>query len=103
MVKIKELSDNIKDEIDDAGKYIDLALRCKEGDKTLADTYCKLAEEELGHMDILHKQVVRIIDQYKATNGPTPPAMQAKYDVLHELYVNEANQVKIKIRLYKEG
>jgi Mn-containing catalase len=103
MKKIQQLSDHIKEEIEDACTYIDEALMCKEDNREVADLYCRLAEEELTHMGMLHKQVVREIENYRRTNGDPPPVMQARYDILHEIHTADANRVRLKIQLYKEG
>ena len=47
---IQELSDNIKDEIEDAHKYASRALELKDDNKEIADLYCTLAGAELKHM-----------------------------------------------------
>lgn len=103
MKLIEKLSDHIREEIEDACKYIDDAMACKENDRDTADLYCRLAEEELGHMALLHKRVARVIEAYKSEHGDPPPVMQARYEILHEIHISDANKVKLKIQLYKEG
>ena len=102
MKKIKRLSDHIREELEDADEYIRQALECKETDKTIADVYANLAGEELKHADILHEQVVKAINAYKAVNGDPPENMQVRYDILHEIHVADAQRIKLKIKLYKE-
>lgn len=102
MRKISELYDHIKEEIEDAEEYIRDALRCKENDRDIADTYCTLAEEELKHAEALHKQVVRVIEAYRKTNGDPPPDMQARYDILHEMHIADVNKIRLMVRIYKE-
>lgn len=103
MKLIEKLSEHITEEIGDACDYIDEALACKEKDRDTADLYCRLAEEELGHMNLLHKRVARVIEAYKAEHGDPPENMQLRYDILHDIHINDANKVKLKIQLYKEG
>lgn len=102
MKKISNLYNQIRDEIQNAAEYITHASLCKQEDKQLADTYCKLAQEDMNHVSSLHKQVVRIIQQYRKTNGEPPPVMQARYDVLHEIEIKDANKVKMMIQVYKQ-
>ena len=84
-------------------KYIRKAIACKEECPERAEVYRKLSEEELGHMSALHDEVVREIKQWKEKTGQTPPPeMQAKYDLLHEIIMQDANEVKLMIKLYKE-
>ena len=104
MKSINDLKDDIRDEIRDAEKYIRKALACKEDAPERAEVYRKLAEEELGHMSALHDEVVREIKAWKEKTGQTPPPdMQAKYDLLHEIITEDANKVKLMIKLYKEA
>ena len=102
MRKIKKLSDNIKDEIEDAQKYASDALELKDTDKDLADLYCTLASEELKHMEMLHAQVVKMIEAYRKDHGEPPADMQARYDILHEIHSGDARKVKLMIQLYKD-
>ena len=95
MKKIAKLSEYIKEEIEDANKYIDAALACRENDRDAADMYLRLAEEELTHMTMLHKQGVRVIELYKRDGAEVPPVMQARYDILHEIHTNDANKVRL--------
>ena len=98
---IKKLSSMIREEIGDAEKYAKCALNHKESDKVLSDTFYTLANEELKHMDMLHAQVVRIINEYRAKNGNPPEAMQAVYDYLHEEQIERVQEVKILLGMYK--
>ena len=101
MLLIKKLSKMIKEEICDAEKYANCALKYKDEDKPLADTFYTLANEELRHMEILHNQVVRIINAYKAKGATVPPAMQAVYDYIHEEEIENTREVKILLDMYK--
>jgi ferritin len=98
---IKELSEMIEEEIEDAGKYAKCALHYKESRPALADVFYKLANEELGHMNALHGQVVAIIDEYKKKNGEPPEAMKMIYDILHDKHVANTAAVKGMLSLYK--
>ena len=102
MRMIKELSDNIKDEIEDAHKYASRALELKDENKEIADLYCTLAQEELSHMERLHAQVVKCIEAYRKDKGEPPVEMTARYNVLHEIHTSDARKVRIIIQLYKD-
>ena len=50
----------------------------------MADIFCKIAEQELGHMNMLHGIAVKIIDRHKKEGKEVPVAMQAIWDYEHE-------------------
>ena len=101
MLKIKKISDRIKEELCDAKWYAEEALKSKEDDKVLAETFYTLATEELKHMELLHAQVVRLINEYKAQKGDPPADMQARYDYIHEEEIEKVKEVKILLAIYK--
>ena len=92
----------ITEEIRDADKYAQLALHHKGANVPLADTFFKLSQEEMDHMNMLHDQAVRLIDAYRKDHGDPPKEMQAVYDYLHEKQMDAAAQVKAKQMLYRE-
>ena len=98
---IQKLSDMIEEEIADAEKYAKCALHYKEENPTLADTFFKLANEEMGHMAALHSQVTSIIQEYRKKNGDPPSAMLMLYDILHKKHIASAATVKGLISMYK--
>ena len=102
MLIIKNLSKMIKEEIGDAEKYARCALNHKSDDKSLADTFYTLSNEELKHMEMLHNQVVRIIDAYRKEKGDPPAAMMAVYDYVHEEQIEAVKEVKLLLAMYKE-
>lgn len=102
MTKIRTLMEHIECEVEDAQHYADLALEYKGSDADLAECYRRLAEEELGHMDKLHSQVVRLINEYKR-GGKEPPAdMMAVYEYLHKRAVKDAECVNVALGMYKK-
>lgn len=101
MMIIKKLSKMIKEEICDADKYANLAMKYKDEDRTLADTFYNLANEELKHMEQLHTQVVRLINARKSTDGAIPEGMQLLYDYIHEEQMDAVREVKVTLGMYK--
>ena len=98
---IKCLSTLIEEEISDAAKYIDLAMRWKSDEPDTADLFYTLSTEEMGHVDKLHKEVAELIDEYRKENGEPPKEMMVLYDFLHEKHISDATQVKVKQGMYK--
>ena len=90
---IQKLSDMIEEEIHDAYKYAECSI-LHEDDPELSKTFRTLANEELGHANWLHDQVVRLIKKYRDENGDPPPEMKARYEYLHERHVSKAAEVR---------
>lgn len=101
MTIIQKLSDMIEEEIGDAGKYARCAMDNKETDPALADTFFRLANEEVGHVNLLHAQVTRIIEEYRKANGDPPEAMLVLYDNVHKKHIENLAVVKGMLSLYK--
>ena len=102
MVAIEEASNNISDELGDAGKYAKLALEFKDQYRSLADTYFTLSNEEMRHQQLLHNEVVKLIDEYRRTKGEPPAAMLAVYDYLHKQAIDKAEKVRRYQAMYKD-
>ena len=95
MQLIEKLSDMIEDELDDAEKYIRCAIDKKESYPSLASTFNKLSMDEMTHVNLLHDQVVMLINEYRSKNGNPPEKMQNIYDYIHKRHIEHANEIKI--------
>ena len=98
---IKCLSELISEELCDADKYIDLAEKWKAEEKEAADLFCDLSAEEIGHVDKLHDEVKRLIEQYRMKNGEPPKEMMVLYEYLHEQHIGQATRIRVKQAMYK--
>lgn len=103
MKLIEKLSEYIEEEIEDANKYVDCALKWKEDNPMLAKSFYDLSVQELNHMSILHEEVVKAINDYKQANGDPPEKMQSVYDYLHERHTKDANNVRLKQMQFKNA
>lgn len=99
---IKCLTEFIHEEIHDANKYIEKALEIREEYPEVAELLNVLSSEEMRHMQMLHSQVAKLIDQYRKTTGEPPVAMMAVYDYLHEKAIGETKEVKVLQQMYSE-
>lgn len=98
---IKCLSELIDEELSDAEKYIDLAVRWKQDEPDTADLFYELSTEEMGHVDKLHEEVVELIEEYRKTHGEPPKEMMVLYEYLHEKHIGHATQIRVKQGMYK--
>lgn len=94
MLIIQHLSEMIKDEISDAEKYAQHAVSYRNKDPELAQVFYRLANEELGHMDALHGQVVRITEEYKDSGNTPPEGMLMIYNYLHDEMLRNVNEIR---------
>ena len=93
---------DIKEELEGAEHYAKLATKHKEDDKPLADAYAEMASQELGHVDKLHAQVVRVIQDYRSKGNTPPEAMMAVWDWEHESMVSHTAKVKMLLEMYRK-
>lgn len=100
---IKKLSAMIEDELEGAEDYVKCALKHKEHHPELAKTFYEISTEEMRHVNMLHDQVTRLIQQYRKDHGEPPAAMSAVYDYLHERHIEEAAEIKAMQAHYRES
>lgn len=101
MKEIKLLCENIRDEMEDAGKYAGFALKYKDADRELADTFASLSKQEVSHAETLHSQAVRFIRDYRSQHGDPPEGMQAVYEWEHERLISDMADVKRLHEMYR--
>ena len=98
---IAELQKQIEEEIEDATKYAQKAVEYKSLYPETAELYFKLSGEEQNHMNALHKEVVRLIDNYRRDKGEPPAHMMAIYNHLHQREIEKAEKVGVLQAMYK--
>ena len=101
MELIKNLSDMVGDELEDAKKYAKCALKHKAENPALAKTFFDLSTDEMRHMSLLHDEIVEAIETYRKEHGEAPASMQAVYDYLHEKWIERAQEVRTYQNLYR--
>ena len=99
---IEILSKHIEEEISDSACYAKLANEYKDTHPELAETFYKISLEETDHMNRLHAEVVKLIEEYRKKNGEPPADMLAVYNYLHEKHIDDAKDAKILQMMYKE-
>ena len=98
---IKCLSELIEEELSDAAKYIDLAMKWRNEEPDTADLFHELSVEEMGHVDKLHDEVAELIEEYRKEHGEPPKEMMVLYNYLHEKHIATATQIRVKQGMYK--
>ena len=98
---IKCLSELIEEELSDAQKYVDLAMKWKQEEPETAELFYTLSTEEMGHVEKLHDEVSDLISEYREKNGEPPKDMMVLYDYLHEKHIGRATEIKVKQGMFK--
>ena len=94
MTIIKELEEMIEDEIHDIEKYAKMAIEVKEKHPSLAQTLYNISTQEYAHQNMLHAEVVKIVEEHRRLHGEPPAAMMAVYEYLHKKHIEELAEAK---------
>lgn len=100
---IKTLTDMIDEELDGAKNYVEHALKYKAEHPDLADVFYEISTQEMRHVNMLHEEVVKIINRHREEHGEPPAAMKAIYEWEHEKEIDRAKEIKILQTQYREG
>ena len=98
---ISEVVDFIKKELEGAEEYANRAILYRESHPSLARTFHEMSLAEMGHVDMLHGEVAKLIEEHRRTKGDPPPAMAAIWDHEHKKLIKKANHVKVIQSEYK--
>lgn len=102
MKLIKELTERIEEEIDGAEEYVKEAIKLKHEHPSLAKTLYDISNQEMSHIDMLHAEVVKLIEEHRRTRGEPPAPMMAVYQYLHERHIDKANNIRMLQNEYKK-
>ena len=100
---IKVLTGKIREEVNDAKSYAELAVKYKDEYPELSRTFYNLSTQEMEHMNMLHGEVTQIIKKYRETKGEPPADMLAVYEYIHNEQIEKALEVKTLQNMYKES
>lgn len=94
MTRIKDLADQIKDELHSAKNYAEDYLTYKAKDEgTWATRYKEMAQEELKHAGYIHDRAVVEIENLRKVYTP-PQDMLDKWDEDHKKYIEKAAWIR---------
>ena len=100
---IKIISEQIENELDSSEKFIKMAVEHKQSFPSISQVFYNLSLEKLNNIKVLHDQVVKIIKNYRNTEGEPPAPMMAIYNYMHERHINKTNAIKNFQSMYKQG
>ena len=95
MKLIKELTERIEEEIDGAEEYVKEAIKLKLEHPSLAKTLYDISNQEMSHIDMLHAEVVKLIEEHRRMHGEPPAPMMAVYEYIHERHIDKVNTIKL--------
>ena len=98
---IRCLNEQIEDELKDADKYIELAMKWKDDEPEAAELFAELSEEEMGHAGKLHENVVERIKEYRDKHGEPPEVMMELYEYMHRKHKETSMAIKVKQGMYR--
>lgn len=101
MTELKEIIQDIREMLECAEDYAKEAVKHKHQYPDLASTYARIAQDDLAHVDMLHKHAVSMIEDYQRNDGEAHAAMKAVWDYAHEQQIEETADVKRMLDMYR--
>lgn len=100
MELINELFEMVEEEIADAKKYAQCAIKKKARRPGLATMFAKLSEEEIGHANQLNAQINNLMQE---CSGKISEKQSGVYEYLQERNTECLNEVKVMLGLFKDN
>ena len=101
MQLIKILEERIEDEIQDAKSYAEMAIELKADHPQIAQVLYTISTQEEGHQQMLHGEVVKLIENHRKLHGEPPAAMLAVYDYIHKRHIEKLAEAKRFQEMYR--
>ena len=100
---LKDMIEKADDTLEEIEWYGEKALHYKTDHKSVADVYNKIADMHITIYDMLHKEMVALIDEYRRTGHTPPPEMLTIWDYEHEKLIKEFSEAKVMVDEYKKS
>lgn len=100
---LKNLIEKADSTLEEVEWYGEKALMYKAEHKNLADVYNKVADMHIQIYDMLHKQMVELIDEHRRMGHTPPPEMLAIWEYEHEKLIKEFTEAKVMVDEYKKS
>lgn len=94
MKEIKELADEMKEELCSAKEYAKCYQTYKNTNPSLAKKFYEMANDELKHAMYLHDMAIDKIEEIKEQNLTLPEYMEMVWKEKHEKYIDKMSKVK---------
>ena len=99
---LTHLIEKAHDTMEEIEFYGEKAMIYKNEHKSLADTYNKIADMHITIYEMLHKEMVNLIDEKKRSGIVPPPEMLAIWNYEHEKLIKEFKEAKTLVEEYKK-
>lgn len=100
---IKVIVERIKHEVKEADIYINKAILYKSEYPKMSDVFCKIGEDKLKNINMLHELVVSFINEYRSKKEEPPAAMMAIWEYEHKNMIDEIAELKVKLSMYRSN
>lgn len=100
---LTKMIDKADDTLEEIEWYAEKAMHHKADHKSVADVYNKIADMHITIYDLLHKEMVNLIDEYKRSGHNPPPEMLAIWDYEHEKLIKRFAEAKMMVEEYKKS
>ena len=98
---LTSMIEKANDTLDEIEWYGEKAMLYRDEHKAIADTYNKIADMHITVYDMLHKQMVDLIEQKKREGPQVPAEMSAIWNYEHERLIKEFKEAKLLVEEYK--
>lgn len=92
---IQTIAEMVSEELEGAENYAKKANEYKESLPSVARVFYEISLQEMNHVNMLHGEVTKLIEQHRREHGEPPAAMAAVYEYVHKRNIEEANEVKM--------
>lgn len=103
MKLIKYLEDAIEEEIEGVKGYAKKAVELKDEHPNLAQVLYNISVQEDAHHAALHKESVKVIEDYRRNHGEPPAAMMAVYEYVHQKHIDALADARRYQDVYKSS
>lgn len=103
MKLIRDLEEQIEEEICDVKKYAKMAIEVKDDHPGLAQVLFNISVQEDGHQAALHTEIVKIIEEHRREHGEPPAAMMAIYEYVHKKSIDKLAEARMYQDMYKKA